>query len=338
MIEPALTIALQTDKPLAMYGRLAQVVESYQFDGVTVYNDLLYQPAWLPLLEIARHTSHVRIGPAAVNPFTCHPINIAANAALLDEASNGRAYLGFARGAWLDVVGLQPQEGPQQLREAMACVRHLLQKRTDPLPGNYFPLAGGAVFKWTAVNPDIPFLLGSWGAKTIAACQPFVAEVKLGGTANPSVVRWLRQKLDAAAPAPGIVVGAVTVVSTERAAALALARREVALYLPVVARLDPTLNLDPTQLARIETAVQRQDWETAAAHISDDLLHQFAFAGTPPEIAQQALALFAAGANRVEFGTPHGLTSQEGLRLLGEKVLPAVRRELAVDAARVRKT
>jgi hypothetical protein len=45
------------------------------FPGVTVYNDMLYQPAWLPLLEIARHTKRVRLGPAAVNPFTSHPIN-----------------------------------------------------------------------------------------------------------------------------------------------------------------------------------------------------------------------------------------------------------------------
>ena len=189
-----ISIAFQTDKPLREYGRLAQLAENYNFDGITVYNDLLYQPAWLPLLEIARATSRVSIGPAAVNPFTCHPINIAANIALIDEMSNGRSYLGFARGAWLDFVGLQPQNGPQRLREAMACVRHLLQKRTDPLPGDCFPLVGGEVFRWTAVNPDIPFLLGSWGAKTIAACQPFVDEIKLGGTANPGVVRWLRQQ------------------------------------------------------------------------------------------------------------------------------------------------
>ena len=47
----------------------------------------------------------VRVGVAAVNPFTCHPINIAGNIALIDEASNGRAYLGLARGGWLDFVG-----------------------------------------------------------------------------------------------------------------------------------------------------------------------------------------------------------------------------------------
>ena len=323
---PMISIAFQTDKPLREYGRLAQLAENYNFDGVTVYNDLLYQPAWLPLLEIARVTSRVRLGPAAVNPFTCHPINIAANIALIDEMSNGRSYLGFARGAWLDYLGMQPQNGPQQLREAMACVRHLLQKRTDPLPSDYFPLAGGEAFRWTAVNPNIPFLLGSWGSKTIAVCQPFVDEIKLGGTANPGVVRWLRQRL--AAETPGIVVGAVTVVAEDRAAALALARREVALYLPVVAKLDPTLNLDDELVDRLAMAVKAHDWETAVSLISDDLLQKFAFAGTPAEIAQQTLALFAAGANRVEFGTPHGITSHDGLRLLGEKVLPTVRQEL----------
>ena len=106
MTPPTISIAFQTDKPLAVYGPLAHAAEAYGFDGVSVYNDLLYQPAWLPLLEIARHTRRVWLGPAAVNPFTCHPLNIAGNIALLDEASQGRAYLGLARGAWLDWLGL----------------------------------------------------------------------------------------------------------------------------------------------------------------------------------------------------------------------------------------
>ena len=45
-----LSIAFQTDKPLNAYGPLAAQAEAYGFDGVTVYNDMLYQQAWLPLL------------------------------------------------------------------------------------------------------------------------------------------------------------------------------------------------------------------------------------------------------------------------------------------------
>lgn len=327
-----LTLAFQTDKPLSIYGPLAQTVEAYGFDGVTVYNDLLYQPAWLPLLEMARATRRVRVGVAAVNPFTCHPINIAGHIALIDEIAQGRAFLGLARGSWLDFVGLEPRRSVTALREAFTCVRHLLRQSKEPLAGEIFPLAGGDTLRWPILRGEIPFLLGSWGAATIRACLGEVNEVKIGGTANPDVVPFFRHTIaEAAAPLGrdpaeiGVVVGAVCVVDHDGAAARARARREVALYLPVVADLDPTLQLDPELLARLRTAAARYDYEAAAALISDELLRRFAFAGAPDEVAGQAQTLFAASASRVEFGTPHGLTAEEGVRLLGEHVLPALR-------------
>jgi 5,10-methylenetetrahydromethanopterin reductase len=328
----AASIAFQTDKPLAAYGPLAAQVEAVGFDGVTVYNDMLYQPAWLPLLEIARATRRVRIGPAAVNPFTCHPINIAGHMALIDEAAQGRAYLGLARGSWLDYVGIYPKQGATALAEAFACIRHLLQRSREPFHGKVFTLAGGDTLRWSIPRSDIPFLLGSWGPRTIEACIDQIAEIKIGGAANPDVVPFFRDSLHRAGQGQagrpndvGIVVGAVTVVDRDGAAARAKARREVALYLPVVAELDPTLQIEPELLARIRAAASRYDFDEAAALISDELLQRFAFAGTPDEVAGQAHALYAAGATRVEFGTPHGLTAAEGLRLLGEQVLPALR-------------
>jgi 5,10-methylenetetrahydromethanopterin reductase len=327
-----ISIALQTDKPLVAYGPLAAAVEAYGFDGVTVYNDLLYQPAWLPLLEMARATQRVSVGVAAVNPFTCHPINIAGNIALVDEAANGRAWLGLARGSWLEFVGVQPKRTVTALREAFGAVRHLLSQSKAPYPAEIFPVAGGDTLRWPILRPDLPFLLGSWGAETIRACVGQINEVKIGGTANPDVVPHFHKIIaEAAAQAQrpaseiGIVVGAVCVVDADGIAARVLARREVALYLPVVAPLDPSLQLDPELLARIRTAADRYDFASAGALISDDLLQRFAFAGTPHQVAAQAEALFAAGATRVEFGTPHGLSPAEGLRLLGEQVLPGLR-------------
>jgi 5,10-methylenetetrahydromethanopterin reductase len=55
------------------------------------------------------------------------------------------------------------------------------------------------------------------------------------------------------------------------------------------------------------------------------MLEKFAFAGSPADLIRQAETLFAAGAARVEFGTPHGLPPEHGIRLLGEKVLPALK-------------
>ena len=332
MADTTLSIAFQTDKPLAAYGPLAAQAEAHGFDAVTVYNDMLYQPAWLPLLEMARATQRMQVGVAAVNPFTCHPINIAGNIALVDEASRGRAYLGVARGGWLDFVGLHPKRSVTALREALAAVRHLLRQDKTPLAGEIFPLAGGDSLRWSILRNDIPFLLGTWGEQTIRACIEETTAVKIGGSANPDVIPHFRRVIDNAAGAVNragadidIVIGAVCVVDEDGAAARQLAKREVALYLPIVADLDPTVTLEPALVARLKAAAAAYDFVAAAALVSDELLAKFAFAGTPDDIAAHAAALFAAGAQRVEFGTPHGLTPEEGMRLLGTRVLPALR-------------
>jgi 5,10-methylenetetrahydromethanopterin reductase len=325
MNERSVSIAFQTDKPLGAYGELAALAEGYGFDAVTLYNDLLFQPAWLPLLEVARHTTRVRLGPAAVNPFTCHPLNIAGNIALLDEASQGRAYLGIARGSWLDFLGIEPEQPVTALREAIECVKHLLAQSKAPYAGKVFRLAGGDSLRWRILRADIPILLGAWGAQTIRACIQHISEVKLGGTANPAVIRQVRAVVAEAARRAGrdgagigVVAGAVTVVDEDGAAARALARRKAALYLPVIAGLDHTLDLEPALLERIKACTQVYDFDAAGRLIPDEVLRRVALAGTPHEVTEQTEALFEAGASRVEFGTPHGLSEQEGMRLLAE--------------------
>jgi 5,10-methylenetetrahydromethanopterin reductase len=66
--------------------------------------------------------------------------------------------------------------------------------------------------------------------------------------------------------------------------------------------------------------------EAAGAYIPDDVLDLFAFSGTPEQVAEQTQRLIDAGARRVEFGTPHGLTDRSGVELLGRKVLPRLDR------------
>lgn len=330
MIPRRVSLALQTDHPISAYGPIAAAVERHGFDVISVYNDLLYQPAWLPLLEIARATRRMTLGPSAVNPFTCHPVNIAGHAALIDEASGGRAYLGIARGAWHGFLGMEPRRPVRALREAMECVRHLLRRSTAPYRGDVFSLAGGDSLRFSIARSELPFLLGTWGHATIRACIRLIAEVKVGGTANPDLVPRYVEEIRNAAGSPdavGLCVGCVSVVDRDARAARDLARRKVALYLPVIAGLDPTLGVEPERLARITAAANAYDFEAAARDIPDGLLGRLALAGTADQVAAQADALYAAGASRVEFGTPHGLDPAAGIALLGEAVLPQLRRK-----------
>ena len=135
--------------------------------------------------------------------------------------------------------------------------------------------------------------------------QPAIVadEVKIGGCANPEMVRLMRSWLGEGGPR--IVVGAVTVVDRDGAAARAYATAQMQMYLDVVARLDPTLELGSG---------------------SEPPLEKFVLAGTPSEVAAMAADLFEAGAHRVEFGTPQGLSTAEGVALLCDRVLPELRR------------
>ena len=93
----------------------------------------------------------------------------------------------------------------------------------------------------------------------------------------------------------------------------------------MVGALDPTVTLPGELLAGVREALRRNDTDAAGALVPDDVLDRFAFAGAPDDVAAQAAALFEAGAVRVEFGTPHGLTDLGGVELLGTAVLPALR-------------
>jgi 5,10-methylenetetrahydromethanopterin reductase len=304
-----LGLGLQSNKAPGAYGALAAQAERDGFDVVTVFNDLFFQPSLPALLEIARATSRVRVGAACLNPFTTHPAEIAGQVAALDAESGGRAYLGLAAGAWLDRLGLSGLRPLTGIGEAWEIVSRLLAGDDSGFDGELFRLAPGSVLAYRPLRQAVPLLVGTWSPRLTAFAAERATELKLGGTANPALVALARERLGASATR--IVVGAVTVVDEDDGAARALARREVALYLPVVAGLDPTLELEPGLL----------DGE-----IPDEVLDLFAFAGEPARIVAQAERLFDAGADRVEFGTPHGIDERRGVELLGSQVLPALRR------------
>ncbi len=271
---------------------------------VSVFHDLFFQPAVFPLLVIARVTERVRLGPAALNAQTLHPVEVAGQIAALDFASRGRAYLGLVTGSWLDQIGLEEDRPLTRLREAVEVVRRLLAGDRSGFAGERFRLAPGAGLEYEPLRREVPLMVGTWRPRAAAYAAEVADEVKIGGCANPEMVRLMRSWLGE--DGPRIVVGAVTVVDDDGTRARECARAQVQMYLDVVGALDPTLELAPGEEPPVE---------------------KFVLAGTPDEVAQQASALYDAGADRVEFGTPQGLTTRHGVDLLCDRVVPLLRTE-----------
>jgi 5,10-methylenetetrahydromethanopterin reductase len=322
-------LGIQSDKRGEDYAALAALAEDCGFDVLSVFGDLLFQPPVYPLLEMARVTSRVRLGAACWNPYTMHPYEIAGQLAALQQVSGGRAYLGLARGTWLDAIGICQDRPVTRLREAVRVIRALLAGDGDAVAGEVFRLAAGTRLRYELPGELPPVLIGTWGPATAAMAGELADEVKVGGTANPAMIGVMRQRLAPGlalagrkSDAVGVVVGAVTVVDEDGAAARAKARTEVAMYLDTVGALDPTVELPAGLLDGLARRVAAGDHDAAGRLIPDDILDLFAFSGTPEQVALQARRLIDAGASRVEFGTPHGLTDRSGVELLGRAVLP----------------
>ena len=329
----SLSIAFQTDKTPAEYAALAHLVEGYDFDVVSVYCDAPFHPSYGPLLLMAPHLSRARLGPAAVSPFRIHPIDIAAETALLAGSTRGGVYLGLARGAWLGDYGIQePQQPVQALREAVEIVQGLLSGELHGYEGKVYRIASHVRAPYPLPQERIPILIGTWGKRLAGLAGEIADEVKVGGSANPDFAPVMlgyiaegEKRAYRPAGSVRLVMGAVCVVDEDRFLARQKAREAAALYLPVVAPLDSTAQVEPELLQRLQKLVEAGRAKEAAGLISDELLDRFAFAGNPDDLITQAEGLFAAGVGRIEFGTPHGLDARTGIRLLGERVLPNLR-------------
>lgn len=326
-----LSVAFQSDKSPQEYRELADLAESLGFTVMSIYGDLFFQPPIVPLTLAALATSRIRLGPASLNPYTLHPIEIAGQIATLDAVSGGRAYLGLSRGAWLNEIGLEQGRPVTRMRETVDVVEQLLRGEKAVYRGRDVQLEAYQALKFRPLRPSVPLMIGSWGPRLLELAGARAAEAKIGGSANPDIVPvaagWIFAGASTSGRNPsevGIVLGAVTVVDEDRAVARSLIRREMALYLPVVARLDPTVEVDPEMMALMANLVNDGDSQAAGELIPDDLLDRFAFAGNPKDIIRQCEALFAAGVARIEFGTPHGINPGDGLRLLGRRVVPAL--------------
>lgn len=317
------TLGLQSDKSAADYQRLAVLAEDLGFDGVSVFSDLGFQPPQFALLEMARVTRRIRLGPACLNPFLQHPVEIAGQLATLDLASAGRAYLGLTRGAWLERVGVTGSRPVRALSETVQVVSRLLAGDDSGFQGETFTLQPGMRLQYRPARRHVETMFGIWGPKGASEAATVAHEVKLGGSANPDMVRQMTKWLGDSGV--GVVAGAVTVVDEDRAVARSLARAEVAMYLEVVAALDPTVELPPDLVPRLGRLLATGRAEDAGRLIPDEVLDRFCFSGAPGDVIEQAAALFEAGASRVEFGTPHGLSDVHGVELLGRTVLPALR-------------
>ena len=310
------------------YRDIALRAEDAGFDAITVFGDLMYSPPALVLHTMAAAARTVRLGVAAYGPWTQHPVEIAGQIAYLDLLSEGRAFYGVVRGAWMDQLSLDQSKALSAIEDTIAIVTALLAGDVSGHDGSVYSMQPNTRLHFAPHRPRVPLLIGSWSPKLARIAGRVADEFQAGGCANRAMVPVLAGMAGVDGGTPGVCLNAVAVVDEDRRAARAAARTAVAPYFDVVARFDQTISVDPHLLSRIGKLCAHGDFDGAGKLIPDELLGLFAFSGTPQDVADHAASILDAGAHRVEFDTPFGVTPEAGIALLCDEVIGRVRASL----------
>src|SRR5206468_8059241 len=103
--------------------------------------------------------------------------------------------------------GLDESKPLTRMREAVEIVRRLLAGDRSGFAGERFTLAAGAGLEYSPLRPRVPLMIGTWRERTARFAAEVADEVKIGGCANPDMVRLMRSWLGD--DGPRVVVGAV---------------------------------------------------------------------------------------------------------------------------------
>ncbi len=326
-----LSFGINGSKPLQEYIELAKLAEEYEFHTLSIFDDLMFKPAWPILYMVAQHTRHIRLGPSVCNPYLIHPSVLAGNAALLDELSDGRAYFGIGRGAFLDFVNVSTPLPITSVREAIQMIRRLWAGDSTPYQGKVFSATDAAQLQWKPLRSVIPVMVGTWGPQMCRMAGGIADEVKAGSMWSDRYGNYMWQHIESGAKeagrepkSVGLVFGPLTSIAENREQAKTYAKRTLAFYLPYLAPMPEFVGMEPEAITRVKASTSTGDIDGAVAQISDEILSNFALYGTPQDVIQDIERIVSqTPVTRIEFGMPHGPNgSFEALHLLGKHVLP----------------
>jgi 5,10-methylenetetrahydromethanopterin reductase len=283
---------------------------------------------------MARATDRLTVGWGIISPFTRHPVQVAMDARVVQEAAGpGRFILGFGTSKiFLNNARMQTSKTLGPMRDAVEIVRGVL---------------GGEAFEYTGStwNASVPALQADahtprevppvYVAATAPKMQALAGELADGcltpSITTPAFVRYTRENV-----AADIDIGCTVVASihaSDRAQGRDGAREIAGMYLAnkvqnIQGSADTLLDLagiEQGEIRPVAEAMEQGGRLAAKAKVTDALLDKCKpIAGTPADCIAAIEEYRDAGCTHVMLEL-WGANRHEQIRLFGEQVLPHVR-------------
>ena len=283
---------------------------------------------------LARETERLTIGWGIISPFTRHPVQVAMDARVVQEAAGpGRFLLGFGTSKiFLNNARLNGKKTLGPMREAVAIVRGVLAGGAFEYDGETFSASVPALQDSAETPRDVPPL---YVAATAPKMQALAGEIADGcltpSITTPAFVRYTRENVG-----PDIDVGCTVVASiheSDRAAGRDGAREIAGMYLAnkvqnIQGAADTLLDLaglTQDEIRPVADAMEQGGRLAAKAKVSDEILDKCRpIAGTPADCIAAIEEYRDAGCTHVMLEL-WGERRQEQIALFGKEVLPHFR-------------
>jgi 5,10-methylenetetrahydromethanopterin reductase len=289
---------------------------------------------------IARETERLAVGWGIISPYTRHPVQIAMEARVTQEAAGpGRFYLGLGVSKiFMRHAGLGEGSRPvAAMKEAAEIIRGVLSGEAVDVAGKVFeahvpPLRDDAETpRW-----DVPLYFAGTGPMMLKAAAKVGDGLLTASITTPAFVRYVRERVAEAGRDPDSLDLGCTIVASiaeDRERGRDGAREIAGMYLAnkvqnIQAAADTLLELaglSQDEIRPVADAMERGGRLAAKAAVTDELLDKCKpIAGTPDDCIAAIEEYREAGCTHVMLEL-WGADRPGQLRLFGERVLPHVR-------------
>ncbi|MCI0349147.1 MAG: LLM class flavin-dependent oxidoreductase [Acidobacteriales bacterium] len=303
---------------------------------------------------VARETKRIEVGWGIISPYTRHPVQIAMEARVMQEAAgDGRFLLGLgASKIFMKEIG-EGEKGKEVgpavvMRESIEIIRALLSGEEVNYQGKAFT-ANAPALKRDAHVPrtEVPIYLAGTGPVLQKLAGSHSQGLLTASITTPEFVKYSRRNMEEGARKAGrdpsrLELGSVIVGSIDRDARKGRegAREMAAMYLANKVQnirgsadvLLQSAGLTFEEIAPIAEAMERGGRKAAARAVTDAVFEKACpIAGTPDDCIRRIEDYRAAGCTHIMLEL-WGDNREEQARLFGEAVLPHFRRGAAPRA------